>query len=212
MKGLLKKEWFVLIQKPMTLLLPVLLFIVMGVITKSIVTVLYLPVYAGFLPITLLTADENSRWDRFALGMPYSRKNIVSAKYLMSLMLILAGCIAAALVILFAMSGTAPAKILLYAAAASAATLIFISVLIPLNLQFGTAKARIALMVMIALVGFGTASAITRVGEGTFTLFEKIAAWNFSPALLVLLLLACALLLTAASWAVSVWIYRRKQF
>ncbi|MCR4760393.1 MAG: ABC-2 transporter permease [Oscillospiraceae bacterium] len=216
MKGLLKKEWLVLTHKPMTLLVPVLLFITMSIAAKTFVTLLYLPVYAGILPVTLLTTDENSRWDRFALGMPYSRKSIVSAKYLMSLLLIACGCVLTTVTILFLMKSITPEQLLLIAAAVSAGSMLLASVLLPLNLQFGTAKARIALGVLLAVITCISSAAITHSSNTEsnpgFNLFEKIAAWNISTPLLALLLLAGALILTAVSWALSVCIYRRKQF
>ena len=214
MKGLLKKEWFVLMQKPLTnIFLPVLLFSVMALATKSTFTLLYFPIYAAILPISLLITDENSRWDRFALGMPYSRKSIVSAKYVMTLLLIGAGSIIS-MILMFLVAKATLGQAILISAGAAACGMLLNSLLLPLNLKFGTAKARLFLGVLFAAFGCFTAAALSNAAEGNtvFTPFETFASWNIGPALSALMLLAAGLLLTILSWAISVWIYRRKQF
>ena len=214
MKGLLKKEWFVLWNKPIMILLPVMIFIMTGLSTKSMALILYLPLYAGILPVSLITTDETSRWERFALGMPYSRKEMVSAKYLMSILLVFIGTLLTAVILLlFLNNAFTLQQSVLTVAAIAAGSLLLPSVLLPLNLKFGTAKARLALFVLLAVCGSVSAIALNHEGEDVqFNLFEKIAAWGLSPTLLTVLLPAAAALLMAVSWAVSVLIYRRKQF
>ena len=214
MKGLLKKEWFVLWNKPIMILLPVMIFIMTGLSTKSMALILYLPLYAGILPVSLITTDETSRWERFALGMPYSRKEMVSAKYLMSILLVFIGTLLTAVILLlFLNNAFTLQQSVLTVAAIAAGSLLLPSVLLPLNLKFGTAKARLALFVLLAVCGSVSAIALNHEGEDVqFNLFEKIAAWGLSPTLLTVLLPAAAAILMAASWAVSVLIYRRKQF
>ena len=214
MKGLLKKEWFVLWNKPILIILPVLMFTVMGIAAKSLMLILYLPLYAGILPVSLITTDETSRWERFALGMPYSRKALVSAKYLMSILLVLAGTLLSAVLLLFIWSsGFTAQQCVLMIAALTAGSLLLPSVLLPLNLKFGTAKARLALGVLLAVCGCLSATSLNREGEDVqFNLFAKIAAWGLSPALLTVLLLAAAVILTTVSWLISMIIYKRKQF
>ena len=213
MKGLLKKEWFVLWNKPVMIILPLALFIIMGFMSKSFVMIMYLPLYAGILPVSLITTDETSRWERFALGMPYSRKDIVSAKYLMSVLLVL-GCTAltAVLLLLILNSTLTGTQYILLIAAALAISVILPSVLLPLNLKFGTAKARIVLAVLLAVSGCLSAAAFTSEGEDPFSAIAKITALQIDMRLLALLIIAAAAVLMTVSWAASVMIYRRKQF
>ena len=214
MKGLLKKEWYVLFNKPVMLLLPIMIFIIMGLSTKSIAMILYLPLYAGILPVSLITTDETSRWERFALGMPYSRKTLVSAKYMMSILLVLLGTLLTSVILLlFLNNAFTLQQSVLTVAAIAAGSLLLPSVLLPLNLKFGTAKARLALFILLAVCGSVSAVALNHEGEDVrFDLFAKIAAWGLSPALLTVLLLAAAVILMFVSWMISVTIYKRKQF
>ena len=214
MKGLLKKEWYVLWNKPILILIPLVLFISMGIISKNIFSFLYLPLYFGVLPVSLITTDETSRWERFALGMPYSRKALVTAKYLMSVLLILGGAVLTAVLMLFVLQNsiTVP-QFMLLIAAILACSLILPSVLLPLNLQFGTAKARLALAVLLAAAGCLSAAAFNDTNNAaSFDLFAKISAWHLNPTALTVLLPAAAFLIMAVSWLIAVIIYRRKQF
>lgn len=214
MKGLLKKEWFVLWNKPIMVLIPLILFAVMGITSKNFFIVIYLPLYVGILPVSLITTDETSRWERFALGMPYSRKDLVSAKYLMSLLLVLGGVLLTSVILVFVMSSTLTVpQMLLLIAASFAASLILPSVLLPLNLKFGTARARLALAILLAISGCMAAAAFnTEDGDNSFSMIAWLAKLQFSPQILALLFVAAAAVLMIASWAVSVFIYRRKQF
>ena len=214
MKGLLKKEWFVLWNKPIMILIPLILFAVMGITSHNFFMIMYLPLYIGILPVSLITTDETSRWERFALGMPYSRKDLVSAKYLMSLLLVLGGVLLTSAILVFVMNSTltVPQMILLIAAS-FAVSLILPSVLLPLNLKFGTARARLALAVLLAIFGCMAAAAFnTEGGDDSFNVIAWLAKLQFSPQILALLFVAAAAVIMAVSWAVSVIIYRRKQF
>lgn len=214
MKGLLKKEWFVLWNKPIMILIPLILFTVMGITSKNFFMIMYLPLYVGILPVSLITTDETSRWERFALGMPYSRKELVSAKYLMSLMLVLGGVLLTSVILVAVMSSalTVPQMLLLIAASFTV-SLVLPSVLLPLNLKFGTARARLALAVLLAVFGCMAAAAFnTENGDDSFNVIAWLTKLQFSPQLLALLFVAAAAVIMAVSWAVSVMIYRRKQF
>ena len=214
MKGLLKKEWFVLWNKPIMILVPMILFAVMGISSKNFFMVMYLPLYVGILPVSLITTDETSRWERFALGMPYSRKDLVSAKYLMSLLLVLGGVLLTSAILVFVMHSTLTVpQMLLLIAAAFAVSLILPSVLLPLNLKFGTAKARLALAVLLAVFGCMAAAAFnTKNSSNAFSVIAWLAKLQFSPQILALLFIAAAAVIMTASWLISVIIYRRKQF
>lgn len=42
-------------------------------------------IFMSMLPITVMGWDEKSKWDHYALTMPYSRKDMVLSKYVFSL-------------------------------------------------------------------------------------------------------------------------------
>lgn len=81
MKGLLRKDLYVL-QRSMRLFLLILLFLFL----PSVVMPIYALVYCTLLPSTAMAYDERSHWDSLAAMMPYSTEDIVLSKYLLGWM------------------------------------------------------------------------------------------------------------------------------
>ena len=92
MKGLLRKDVYVLFQASRAQLLIVLLFLVISMTMNNTLIAYMLALYAAMMPITVISLDERSRFDRFALALPWSRAQIVLSKYALSLA---AACLAA---------------------------------------------------------------------------------------------------------------------
>lgn len=46
----------------------------------------YPALFMGMIPVSLLSMDEQSQWDQFSCGLPYTRRQIVSAKFLVGLL------------------------------------------------------------------------------------------------------------------------------
>ena len=85
MKGLLTKEFYMLITSSMVLFIPV--FILLGLLTKNSFFLTYIGVLFAMMPISLMTFDETSHWESYVLGLPFDRRRIVSSKYIMTLIL-----------------------------------------------------------------------------------------------------------------------------
>ena len=66
------------------------LLAIMGMFDLSIVTAM-IQVMLMMLPIGAFSYDEYAKWDRYALSLPLTRKAIVGARYLFTLLLGLAG-------------------------------------------------------------------------------------------------------------------------
>ena len=213
MKGLLKKEWYAFLQKPVTFLFPLALFVVLAIQTKSQVILMYLPLYFGILPVTLMSADEVSHWERYMHGLPYSRSAIVSEKYVTVLILSVFSMLVSGVLLFFFMNtGFAVSQFLFLIAAAFAASVLLPSVMLPLNLRFGAAKARIALGVIFAVFGCLAALSVDDDGGSRFQLLEKLAGLNISLGALTGILFASAAVIMAASWCIALMLYRKKQF
>ena len=81
MKGLILKDLLVLRQQSRVYLFMVLMFAAFAFLNKD-------PSFAGgmaaivavMLPITALSYDERSGWDRMALSMPVGRRELVLSK------------------------------------------------------------------------------------------------------------------------------------
>ena len=89
MKGLLLKDLYNLEKQARSLLLIFVFYLVFSLIGENsnmfggVVSIMMV-----MLVITSLAYDERSRWDRYALTMPVSRKEMVLSKYLLGLILL----------------------------------------------------------------------------------------------------------------------------
>lgn len=106
------------------------------------------------LTITTLAYDEASKWDRYALSLPVTRKQLVGSKYLLTLLLALAGALISFFFLLA--SSFLGGELILTEALATvyllmAASLFFTSILLPLTYQFGVEKSRIFMLAIFGL-------------------------------------------------------------
>lgn len=88
MHALLVKDWYILKKEAKWT-------IVLAVVSLAIVAIgrgLYFSVLSAIivtkLPVMVMGFDEKSKWDRYALGLPFSRTVIVREKYVLALLCI----------------------------------------------------------------------------------------------------------------------------
>jgi hypothetical protein len=85
-KGLLLKDWYMIKQYCKIYLVITVLFGAASVVNdENLFFVFYPCVLGGMIPVNLLGYDERSHWDRYSGTLPYTKKQIVSAKYLIGL-------------------------------------------------------------------------------------------------------------------------------
>ena len=89
MKGLLKKDLYMIWAYGRMLLVMSMLFLVGSVFMASennFFFVIYPVLMGGILPVTLLSYDERSGWNTFCDALPVSRRLVVNERYVMSLL------------------------------------------------------------------------------------------------------------------------------
>ncbi len=155
----------------------------------------------SLLPVTALAYDERAKWDRYALSMPLSRRDIVLSKYLLGLLF----CAAAFLLnVAYQLLGAADdagglfEKPVTYAASG----LFFLAVLLPLMFRFGVERGRI-LIILIAILPAAVFGALPEIGADSF-------AQGF-PAMGIFGVLAFCALCFFLSLRISMHIYRKKE-
>jgi len=145
MKGLILKDLYTIKQQTKIYAFMILLFGAFALISNS-------PAYfwsiacmiTVMLPVTALSYDERAKWDKYALSMPVSRKDIIRSKYGLGGITTFAGCILVFIfsVILF--------KDLTEAAIAAfifwLASVFLLSVLMPVLIKYGVEKGRIIML------------------------------------------------------------------
>lgn len=157
------------------------------------------------LVISSLSYDELAKWDRLALCMPITRRQVVASKYVLHLIFtavgVLLGLLIGVLSLLIHDDGDYRALLTLVATSAAIA-LVYGALVLPLIFRYGPEKGRIMIILLAlvpaALVGTG----ISIGGSPSEELIARLV--YFAP--------AAALILFGISYPISVKIYEKKQF
>ncbi|MBQ8348431.1 MAG: ABC-2 transporter permease [Ruminococcus sp.] len=210
MKGLLIKE-FIMFRKNCIAPIIFLIFIMFAGIMGQSQMIVFAPVFISIIPSSYMTFDETSRWDIYSLIIPEKRSNIVSSKYIFTLILISIS------IILAAFSGFIGLNInkenefvwssfLSLIEALIIVGLIFPMVILPFNFKLGTAKARIAAMIFAGFIG-GSASVFVNSEELNLALI-----FSDMGGLLKIIIAAAVAMLFLISWGLSIIFYKKREF
>lgn len=150
MKGLLLKDWYVLWGGAKRLIFLIALYIVIGEFSAGIGSVGVL--LCAMLPTSCMAYDERSKWDRYALSMPVSVRDLVVSKYLLGYLALVAGAVLKLLIMLlpFGEGGDFASLMLLLAAA-----LLYMAVQLPILFRCGVESGRIWMMLLTIAFAIG---------------------------------------------------------
>lgn len=163
-------------------------------------------------PMTTVTSDDISRWNRFAIATPACRRGVVAGKYLFTLlMVLLSTAVVSLLMVALSPTGRLDAplgEVLLAVLACGGIALLMNAVVLPLLLKFGAEKARMVSMALFLAVFGGFALVGLAAGNG-FTL-PAPPAWLIAalPGLLALLAVGGFVL----SYFIAQAVYAKKEF
>lgn len=86
MRGLLLKDWYMMKKYCRYYLFVSIGFIVLSMMSSGNMFFVFYPcLLCGMIPVNLLGYDERSRWTEYVGALPYTKTQIVSAKYLIGL-------------------------------------------------------------------------------------------------------------------------------
>ena len=161
MKGLLLKDFFVMLYRCKGYL-----FVTAATLFSSfldddpISSLIFFPcLVCGMIPISLLGYDERSGFLQYSAALPYSRKDIVSAKYLLSLFLTFTVLVLTVIVQVLRMwlrVGFVPGWFKQPILSAFLASTLTPAITLPFIFRYGIERGRIAYYVMIGFVCIGT--------------------------------------------------------
>ena len=150
MKGLIIKDLMNLKRQARILIIFVAFYVILAMTTKnSSVFGIVVAVICAILPVTALSFDERAKWDKYALSMPVSRRDIVMGKYMLGLLLTGAALIINLIFNLLLEHGTPLGEILLTCVEYSAAGIIILSLILPFMFLFGVEKGRLIMMLIL---------------------------------------------------------------
>lgn len=201
MKGLILKDFYVLIKQMKF----VLLFIAVFALIPQLSYTAFALVYVSVIPMTALAYDERSKWNRLELTMPYTRSQIVISKYTLGILSI-AGTTVLVFIGNYINTGSfmdvTDLKELLFAICISILT---ISLLLPALFKFGAEKGRI-LFILIAVL---FSALLVFLNSENGSIFEKFTVLFVQYFYLIPLF---TVVLLALSILISVSIYIKKEF
>lgn len=201
MKGILIKDGIVLKSQAKSFIFVYAVWGVMAVMYKNFYFLSgFICILSLMVPLNTIAYDEKAGWDKYALTMPVSRKNMVIGKYVVG---IISGAMAMLLSVAAALFvGEKILEVLISCAAVFAVSVMMISVVLPIIFKFGVEKGRMVFMgvsvlfaLIVVLISMGNVPALS---QG----FLKAAAYSMP-------FVAVAML--AASVALSVYIYKAKE-
>ena len=202
MKGLLLKDWYMIKTYCKLYLVMAVLFLAASFVSSDNLFFVFYPcLLCGMIPVNLLAYDERSRWMPYSCTLPYTRAQLVSAKYLVGLFCQLAVLLAAGIVQSLKMGftpdlGVLMLSMLIIASFASAIPLPFI-------FKLGVEKGRTAYYVMISFV-CGASVLGSRLLNGDMQALLPSSLW-------LLLIAFAGICVYAFSWIISIRFYQQRE-
>lgn len=214
MKGLILKDLIMLKKQWISYLFMVGGFAVSSI--GNISFVLIMIVIMSIVPINMVSLDEMSRWQQYAVVLPYGRKNIVSSKYifyvintLVSMVILTVLCVISRIV-----KPETEINIPVMLISGLITGNIYPLIMLPLVFKFNSATGR-TILIVISMIFGGIIGGLTSVlafqeidGE-TIIAIETVANAFNSPFMPVVIIAVIAVLYLI-SWAISVKIYEKR--
>lgn len=158
MKGLLLKELYVMRKICRIYLIMMVVFIAASVFAgDNLFVVTYPCMLCGVIPVSLLEYDDRCKWEAYSATLPYSRAQMVSAKYLIGLMVQLVMIVMAGIAQWFKLSRSNQLRADTYALLMLMlvnVTFLGSSISLPFMFKLGMTKGRIAYFLSLGSMGF----------------------------------------------------------
>ena len=207
MRGLLLKDIYMAAKYCRIYLLIAIVFIAVSFYDSDNLFMIFYPcLLCGMIPVNLLGYDERSRWLSYSDTMPYSRAQIVSAKYIIGLaaqvaMLLLTGVAQA--VRMSAQDAFLLDEYLVLMILLFIVSLLASSITLPFMFKLGVEKGRMAYYVAIGVVCGGGAVAANILSKKTPVQIELNS--------ILLLLSIIGIGIYALSWYLSIEFYKKRE-
>lgn len=212
MKGLLLKDLYMLKYYCKSYIAIALVFLAVSLFggTDNVFFVVYPCLLCGVLPVNLISYDERSGFLKYSAALPYTKKQIVSSKYLLGLLT------EAVILVLTALAQGVKMKLkgefelssfaVLILSLAVAATFCA-SIILPFIFKSGVEKGRIVYFVMM-----GAVCAASFIFSSASLKVTAVLTAKATPGVLFALLAFGIILIYVLSWNLSVMFYKKREF
>lgn len=149
MMGLILKDLYNLKKQSKFYFILLVFYFLIGMANNSISMFgTMLCVLAAMLPVTAMAYDEKNNWDRYALTMPLSRKDMVLSRYILGLIFSFIAFMISIASSFFLIKDSFVESITMNLGALSFVW-ILMSIIFPIIFKFGIEKGRILLMMIL---------------------------------------------------------------
>ena len=163
MKGLWKKDWYLMkeLKKTLILMMLLVLFILFTELNNMIFVLNYMTILSSMMVINTFALDEQKNGNAFLFTLPFSRKTYVTEKYLFGMILGIIGwglTIAAAFAVsMIKQTDLKWGNLGLQGIVAFGVFIVMLGIAIPIQIKFGAEKGRIVLIAAVLAVSFAGA-------------------------------------------------------
>lgn len=209
MKGLLLKDLYMAKKYCRVNFVFVILCLAMSAFgVNSIFFMVYSMVFISVIPVSLISYDEKSRWNIYSEVFPWSRFQVVSAKYLMAIILVGGVWILTALAQIIRMLRNPFLQwtnILMELSVLLVMGIFSSSIILPVIFKFGAEKGRIAYYAVIVVVCAASAAVST---AGVDLNIDLPLIWiKLIPAAILI----AGICVFAGSWLLSMKFYEKRE-
>lgn len=207
MKGLLLKDYFVLMKQSRIFVLLLVVYTILAA-TGSNSFGAFTAIFISMLPMTLMSIDEKSKWDNLAVTMPYAKKDFVISKYLIVVaMLFCTSLLYACTKIIMQLGGMHFEEMfsISYITLMLSIGLLYPAITLPFMFRLGVEKARLWFIAITAALGGGTGAFFVNKSADSFDIVYKIMQKPWA-------ILIMDVLLFLFSAAISIRLYEKREF
>ena len=214
MKGLILKDFYVMKKHFKIIFLIILVFNALSIVNNNSVFFIFYPaLFAGTMPMSLLSYDEHYHWDKYSATLPYSKSQLVSVKYIISIIcevvVITLSILAAGTNMIINDSFNIETLFNLFILLISLA-LILPALSLPFMFKLGVEKGRIVYYVAIG-IACAMSFIMSDAAATNQTQTTVIANYSFPLPALIIALVAAATAY-ALSWLISISFYKKREF
>lgn len=211
MKGLILKDFYMLKHYCRTYVLIVAAFIAISFFGDDNIFFLAYPcILSSILPNTLISYDEHFRWNIYSSTLPYTRKQLVSVKYIISLILGFSSlilCMAVFAVRMVINQHFSAPQFFSIGIIMICLNLIIPTFVLPILFKFGTEKGRIIYFAVFGVFGAGLA-----VSAKAASMFSENVSFEVSNFMIMIVAVVTFAAAFAISWKISISIYKKREF
>ncbi len=217
MKGLILKDLLILKNQMRNVLIIILGFIILSIFTENYFYISFIiPFYIVMQVISAFSYDDLNNSNTYIVALPYTRKTIVKARYVLGLISIIEAFIASlflSLIIPIFNPNMDFITTFISTTAAIIAVILIISLIIPFFYKFGVQKGRIILFISIMGISL-LIGVILSLFENTNLKIAKLfsSLENINYIILIIIAIIIILLILYISYLFSYKIFKNKEF